>query len=226
MSRTKLITKTLLAAALMLGGAVGASAAPVFTTDFSEYSPVNPYDEVMSGTYGNITVGGGGVDWVGTYWQAPGEGQNSVDMNRRDAGALSISVPNLTQGQQYALTFSLAGNPDSLIYDTNHVKGLQVSNGTTSQNYYFNVANALGAGIPSTNANMGWVGRTFYFTAQGGDVLTFSSLNSGSMWGAALGNLSISAVGSNPGAVPEPSTVLLMGAGLAGLFVARRRRLV
>lgn len=208
-----------LAACFALISALGLlNAAPIFVSGFSENGlPSGGYDEVASGTIGPWTIGGAGVDLIGTYWQAADGDQVSLDMNMREAGSVSTTL-NTVAGTAYTVTFSLAGNPDSLIYDTNQVKTLRVTAGGSTRDYTFDVANALGQGSPSSLANMGWVTYTFVFLAQGNDTLTFTSMNTGTMWGPALDNVSVS-----PNPVPEPATTMLLGAGLMGLYWLRRR---
>ena len=212
------ILKTLIPAGVLLMTAFQAHAAPIFVSGFSENGlPSGGYDEVASGTIGPWTIGGAGVDLIGTYWQAADGDQVSLDMNMREAGSVSTTL-NTVAGTAYTVTFSLAGNPDSLIYDTNQVKTLRVTAGGSTRDYTFDVANALGQGSPSSLANMGWVTYTFVFLAQGNDTLTFTSMNTGTMWGPALDNVSVS-----PNPVPEPATTMLLGAGLMGLYWLRRR---
>lgn len=219
----------LLVAALSLDGAL--SAAPIFTSSFSEVAVVTPkgYDEHQSGTLGPWTLGGGGVDLVGSYWQsADGDGQ-SIDLNDRRLGSISTALPTVA-GHTYQVAFYMAGNPDTLSWGldywprSNSVKTIEVSAGGSSQQFSFDIANGLGAGIPSTRSNMGWVYYTFTFTAQStADVLTFLSLGPRDPWGAALDAISVTDI-TGPTPIPEPATFMLLGAGLAGFAFARKRQ--
>lgn len=70
---------------------------------------------------------------------------------------------------------------------------------------------------------MGWAQQTYDFLA-GGDSLTlsFQSLQPyGSGDGPALDNVSLLDLG--PNVVPEPISMLLLGAGLAGILAVRQR---
>jgi len=215
-------TKTILIVTFLFAVA-SASGAPIFESGFSDPSlPAGPYERLDAATsIGPWTVGGSGVDWVGNYWQsADGDGA-SIDINKEAGGSLSTILAGATAGQRYTMTFAMAGNPDTLAYDTNHVKSMRVSVGGVTQDFTFDVANRFGAGASSSRADMGWVYYSLNFTATGNDLLTFSSLNPNTMWGAALDNVSIS---PREDVVPEPSSVLLLGAGLAGLLWARRRQ--
>lgn len=212
--------KTLLIATILVAGS--ASAAPIFESGFSDPSlPSDPYQRMDASTsIGPWTVGGSGVDWIGNYWQsADGDGA-SIDINKEAGGSLTTSLTTVA-GQRYTVTFAMAGNPDTLIYDTSHNKSMRVSVGGVTQDFSFNVANGLGVGTPSSKANMGWVYYSLTFTGTGNDTLLFSSLNPNTMWGAALDDVSVT---PREDVIPEPSSMLLLGAGLAGLFWARRRQ--
>lgn len=223
---------------------VGVSAAPVFTTTFSEYNlgaGSAGYAQVASGTYGQITVGGGGVDWVGTCWQPAAPGSQSIDLNRNlnESGWIQINLENaLTAGNQYELVFAMAGNPDVRLFQNLYpgattVMNMGVSIGSHSGTYTFDVANGLGAGIASTRENMGWVYYTLTFTADGTeDSFIFASLmpDGTTMWGPVVGGIQLNDLGGDdprpgpdPTHAPEPATLLMMGVGLAGVALVRRR---
>ena len=84
---------------------------------------------------------------------------------------------------------------------------------STAQDYAFDTTGA-------THNSMGWTPETYTFTASGAStVLTFTDLNNGSPYGAALDNVAIS--------VPEPATwaMLISGFGVLGAALRRRRLL-
>jgi choice-of-anchor C domain-containing protein len=160
-------------------------------------------------------VGGHGVDWIGSYWQAA-EGGRSIDL---DSGLVLGQGPydgSLSQafatipGEQYLVSFWMAGNPDGGLT----IKPLQVTAAGTSVE--FNFDNSLG----QTIAAMGYLPREFSFFANSGTTtLSFISLTGGvgQGFGPVLDNVSVTLV-------PEPaSLVLLLMAGLALLFVCRRQ---
>jgi len=194
--------------ALMLGltffGAVSSQASTIFNDGFDPYEGLGPYTTVNNGgTIGPWTVGGAGVDWIGSYWQAAG-GTGSVDMSAMDAGALSTTL-NTIAGQVYVLTFYLSGNPDGAPSQ----KQLQVQVADLNQVVSFDTT---GHGLNS----MGWTKESFMFTAQGNDVLQFTSLAS-TPYGPALDQVTV-------GSVPEPGTYAIALLGLAGIVIFRRRR--
>lgn len=200
------------AISLVLALSVGVSASPVFTTNFSEYAVAGPhgYDSVAAGTYGAITVGGGGVDWISTCWTSP-TGGNSIDLNMGggDPGWIRVDLPeNLTAGRQYDLVFSLSGNPDLMTYKAGHptastTVSMMVSVGnlgtgtTTSESYDFDIENRFGPGQANSRNNMGWIAHTFSFTADGTEnYLMFASTSYGTMWGPVIGGAQIIALSS------------------------------
>ncbi len=57
------------------------------------------------------TVDSGSVDYIGGYWAAS-DGLRSIDMNGLTTGSISQTITGLTIGQQYRVSFDLAGNTD------------------------------------------------------------------------------------------------------------------
>ena len=159
----------------------------------------------------NWTVTTGSIDYIGGYWQAS-DGLRSIDLSGYyQAGEIEVSQPFQTViGQQYLLTFDMAGNPD----DNQKIKNLSITIAGQSQNFTFDATG-------KTRTNMGWITKSFVFNATDiNTTLKFTSLMGTSAFGPALDNVSVSAI-------PEPGTFLLLGFGVAGLFGYswQRRRL-
>lgn len=125
-------------------------------------------------------------------------------MSGSNAGSIYQTIAT-TIGQQYTVRFDMAGNPDS----SPVTKSMSVDvNGLGAQTYTFDTTGA-------TYANMGWTAESYVFTATGtSSVLTFTGLDNGSPYGAALDNVSI--------AVPEPATWAMMLMGMGGLGIGLR----
>ncbi|WP_392896236.1 choice-of-anchor C family protein [Streptomyces sp. LN699] len=117
-SRTALVAVTV--AALLSAGSGLALAAPAaaavsrFDDGSFEYpaAPVNAFTTVGAGqSIGPWKVTGGAVDLIGAgFWQAA-EGDQSVDLNGSQPGAIAQTFAT-TAGQRYTVTYSLAANPE------------------------------------------------------------------------------------------------------------------
>jgi choice-of-anchor C domain-containing protein len=154
------------------------------------------------------TVGGNGIDWIGPYWQAA-SGTKSIDLSALSAGSISQDNIATTVGQQYRVTFDMAGNPDG----GNVVKSLnvQATNGGTTQTYTFDTTG-------KSKTNMGWTTYLYdFFATSSSTTLSFTSLDTGP-YGPALDNVSIQVI-----PVPEPASILGVAA-VAGLSVRTLRR--
>jgi choice-of-anchor C domain-containing protein len=173
-----------------------------------ETGPTPPYGGLYipapdSSTISGWTVSSGSIDYIGSdYWQ-PADGNRSLDMNGHNAGTIMQNVSGLTVGQPYRLSFYMAGNNNNSPV-TFH---LQASVGSTTQTFSFDAT-----GYNYTN--MGWSLRTMDFAAANTTMaLSFASLDSG-FSGPTLDKVSIVAV-------PEPGmTSLVCAAAILGL---RRR---
>ena len=155
------------------------------------------------------TVGGHGIDYIGTYWQAA-DGVRSLDLSALDAGGISQTFDTIV-GKTYKVTFSLAGNPDGGF--GNKVLVTTLGLGQLPEIETFTV------GAANTKANMGWESITYSFVANStSSTLNFASATKGP-YGPALDNVSVSAV-------PEPATwaMMIVGFGAAGSMVRSRRK--
>jgi choice-of-anchor C domain-containing protein len=150
------------------------------------------------------TIGAGGIDYIGTYWNAA-DGSYSLDMSALSAGTISQTL-NTIAGHSYSVSFALAGNPDS----GPAIKQLLVSaTGAGSGAYSFDTTG-------DSKTAMGWVTETYFFIAQGSSTtLTFASLIN-NPYGPALDNVSVTDI-------PAPASIGVMAMGLLGLAFARRR---
>jgi choice-of-anchor C domain-containing protein len=192
--------------------ASGAQAVTVINGSFESGIDPGSFTTVGAGDSTSITgwtVASGSVDYIGTYWQ-PGDANRSIDMSGNEPGSISQTLHGFTVGQQYSLSFLLAGNPDG----PPPIKDLRVNIGGFQQD----VAFPEGA---NTRPAMGWALYSLLFTADSTDpLLQFSSLTGGSPFGAALDNVAVSET-------PLPAALPLFGSALGGwgfLGWLRRRR--
>lgn len=187
------------------------------------------YDELANGSpdITGWTVGGGAaatIDWIDTYWTAQ-DGHRSIDLNGITAGSLSQTITGLSSGQTYAVTFYLAGNPDSGPTD----KTLDVMASVDSQSYTFLNATS------HSRSDMGWTIETFSFVANDTSAtLTFAStVTTGggngfpAAFGPAIDNVSISPSSGGGRETPLPAALPLFASGLGAIGVLgwRRRRM-
>ena len=165
------------------------------------FTTVSAGDTSISGW----TVTGDSVDYIGSYWQ-PQSGTHSIDLSGDAPGAISQTFDTAI-GQQYQLSFWIAGNPDS---SANKTGSLQVSAGPASLFFPF-------AQAGNTKSSMGWLEYTYAFVADAlSTTLKFAS-TTGTPFGLALDNVSVSAV-------PIPPALLLFATAMAGAAAFGRRR--
>lgn len=186
------------------------------------------------------TVRSGTIDWINQYWNAS-EGSKSIDLAGMSAGSISTNL-NTIVGQSYRVQFDMAGNPDREYAKTMvAISALPDPSNNTLQNYN-RIVTAIDLGEPvplvtptssaqiytfiqtgHTRSSMGWETKVFEFVAQSAITqLLFGDLTSSPepYYGAALDN--VRAERAEP--VPEPSTFLLLGAGIAGIGLLRRKQ--
>ena len=203
-------------------GAPGAAmATPNLVTDgeFTAGAPAGSFTTYFSGNLidgvwlvtgsGSGPYGNAGVDLIGNYWSGPPGGGTSVDLDGDAPGGLEQNL-TLTTGKTYDLSFYLSGNPDG--YPV--TKSVTVSVGDLIHTYTYTLSGA------NSHTNMDYTIENVAFVANGNENLTFTSNDTdGSPYGPVIGDVSVTAA-----AVPEPFTLSLFGAGLAGAAALRRRR--
>jgi hypothetical protein len=207
--------KTLAIAAVLAGSASSQASAIVAVGPFSDgffNDPSASPPGVNFQTFTGGTMMGpwnvvGSIDLIGTYWNGPPVGGNSVDLNGDSQGGITQTF-FLNPGS-YVVGFYLSGNPDG----APSTKTVDVSiTGAPDPIYQFTTA-------LDGNHNLTYTFETLNFSTLGGPVtLSFLSQDTGD-FGAVVGGVTIS------NAVPEPSTWAMMILGFMGVgFMAYRRK--
>jgi hypothetical protein len=200
--------KTLAIAAVLAGSASSQASAILADGFFNDPSAIPAgsfYQTFTGGTMGPWNVVGS-IDLIGTYWNGPPVGGNSVDLNGDSKGGITQTF-SLNPGS-YVVGFYLSGNPDG----APSTKTVDVSiTGAPDPMYQFTTA-------LDGNRNLTYTFETLDFSTVGGPVtLSFLSQDAG-LYGAVVGGVTISAV-------PEPSTWAMMMLGFAGIgFMTYRRK--
>ncbi len=197
-----------------------------FTSETAAVDPANhPYAGLNFTGFTNWTVTRGSVDLVNlnggarTYWfgnySGPTPSFSFVDLDgtSKHSGQITSSVLNLAPGN-YRLSFDVAGNlgrrPTS--------EGLTVRLDGLGISQHYELA-----------SNAGFTTKTIDFTVSAATLTDLSFANESDDLstlnddqGPLLANINLSSLGASAAAVPEPTTLILVGGGAVGLFVAQR----
>jgi len=189
---------------------VSVSASPLLVNGSFELGPP-PFDnhdiDIPSGST-DITgwlVTGGGIDLLEDPWDVT-DGLRGVDLDGRSPGGIAQTFAT-NAGELYAVSFDLSGNPEGPAI----LKMVRVTVGGFSQDYTFDSSG-------QTIDALLWQTIVFLFVAsEANSTLSFASLSvPGNAYGALIDNVNVVA------AVPEPSTLALLGSAI-GLVSLRRR---
>ncbi|MFK7753260.1 MAG: DUF642 domain-containing protein [Sedimentitalea sp.] len=208
------MTAAVVAAATTLAGAAGA--ATIVNGSFEDKAVAantfRTYDTSFNEMTG-WTIEAGSVDVAAeNFWEAS-DGVQSVDLigntGLTSPTVISQTITGLVIGQEYNISFDLAGSPGN-------VYTMTASMGMTAQTYDFDAT-------MTSFANMGYVTEVLNFVA--GDVtglLSFSARVTNCCKGPVLDNVRIAPV--TVAAVPLPAGGVLLAGALGGIMIARRRR--
>ena len=207
-----ILKTTLLAAACVAvcGMATSAGAAAFTNGSFEQgVDPGSTFVTLSNGSTGvtGWVVGGDSIDYIGGYWQAQ-DGSRSIDLSGNANGSIAQTFDTVA-GQAYQVNFFLAGNPDG-----GPAAKLEITSadGGQQQDSLFTVTGS------DSRTNMGWTAFSYKFSATGSSTTLAFASATGTPFGPALDNVSVST------AVPEPASWALMLVGFGGLGAVMRRQ--
>ncbi|GGP85958.1 choice-of-anchor C family protein [Saccharothrix coeruleofusca] len=192
MSRKRAFIVAITAGLLLVGTTTGAAASARVAALFGNggfetpRAPQNSFTNLGTGSaIGPWRVTGGNVDLIGAgYWQAA-EGDQSVDLNGVQPGAVSQTFDTIP-GVRYDVGYSIAGNTAAgPVVKT----GRALVDGQNFQDFTFDITGR-------TPAAMGYVTRAFSFVATNPTTtLTFASTTPSSANGPVLDNVTVKPCG-------------------------------
>jgi choice-of-anchor C domain-containing protein len=191
---------------------VPVSALPILVNGSFESGPViAPFEDINiaggSTAITGWTVTGNVIDYLGPPWDVT-DGERGIDLDGNDGiGGIEQTFATVP-GQPYFLRFDLSGNP----HGTPLEKLMRLDIAGLTQTYSHDSSG-------QTRDALLWQAITVLFVASDStSTVAFTSLSpADNSFGALIDNVRIDPV-------PEPATLLLVGAGGLGLLASIRRR--
>ncbi len=196
---TKLLTGLSLVSVSFLGALPAGATQGSFTNGNFASGSYTPnylgagYDTLRGGSTAitGWTVGGDSVDWINTYWTAPGG--NSIDLNGNNPGSISQTFATVS-GATYDVSFSYAGNFDNYGNASTGFGSNTSKQGTVQASGILNAPDYFYANWFSgwSHGNMGWASTTYPFAATSdATALTFTGDSNTGGWGPVIADVSV-----------------------------------
>jgi choice-of-anchor C domain-containing protein len=215
-----MLNKSWLAALVCGAAAVCAQAAPFQNGSFEDPAALNPgaFVNLPAGSTavtGWTVVGSGGVDYIGSYWNASA-GARSIDISGGGGAGSGVQQTfDTVAGTSYTVSFDLSGNTDCAPV----IKSLEV-NATPGGAVQAYSHDTTGTSLP----NIPWTTQQYTFTATSAATTLSFTTPSTSACGPALDNVVVAA--NATAAVPALSewSVGLLALAIAGFALRSRRK--
>ena len=213
----RIIMAVMIATMVCLVPGISRAATIIFNDNFNGESPNLNYTG-----FANWTVSDGTVDMIGftgffDLFNPPGPGdERYVDMDgtTNDAGIMQAALPTLFGGVTYDLTFDLAGSQRG------------DDNAATPLEFGINLDGLGGleySGSQTLNSGIGFTTFTLSFTPAVDTSVAFIQFGQVQVDGDNIGLLIDNVKVSTEASLPEPASLMLLGAGLAGIGIWRRK---